>query len=181
MSKVPWDRWFRLRLDRNEGNERGNTQARRGTRGRLRFRSARNKRKESERWCEEVVVEEFLLRADTPGIIENIFASSFPLCVSPFDRVTSGWGGDLKSCELNAKRRERDKLPAAKFPAIQLGFWSNVNCFRYRSLSITRIVLFLLFVPPPLPSLFYFAINGTSTRFEHSAYTRCFTQRDLVP
>lgn len=53
------------------------------------FRSARNKRKESERWCEEEEEEEFL-RADTAGIIENIFASfhrPFP-CVSSFDRVT---------------------------------------------------------------------------------------------
>lgn len=54
------------------------------------FRSARNKRKESERWCEEEEEEEEFLRADTAGIIENIFASfhrPFP-CVSSFDRVT---------------------------------------------------------------------------------------------
>lgn len=54
------------------------------------FRSAWNKRKESERWCEEEEEEEEFLRADTAGIIENIFASfhrPFP-CVSSFDRVT---------------------------------------------------------------------------------------------
>lgn len=167
MSKVPWDRWFRLRLDRNEGNERGNTLAARHSCG------------------EEEEEEEEFLRADTAGIIENIFASfhrPFP-CVSSFDRVTR-WRGDLKSWELNAKRRERDKLPAAKFPAIQLGFWSNVNCFRYRSLSSLRWRESLYFFSSPsFFFLFYLAINRSSMQFEYSVlkyYTRCFTQWGLV-